>query len=291
MDILIIIAGHTNSELKIKALLHNIKYFLELSTNIVVINSSEFRESNLEEKLPAAVKIEYIDNDKYICYGKFIYYLNTIDRAQYNNVILTNDSIIITRSLDDFKSLISPEIELVAMLDSHQIKYHYPDFLRVYNNTGIDKLLVHYESNKHLITNFWSCINFYEVNSSSLFDTVRILYKQQNKTPVNIHFNDYNLQKYLYKKTNYPIIKIKRLQKPYYGTKPYKIPEDFNPAEYKSINPDLLHLSDTSAKCHFLESGMKEGRCYKKNQYCKILPYFAKSIPELGLDFVLCSAK
>ena len=328
-NILTVISCHTDSIIKINALLHNLKYFMEISTDIAIVNSSEFINLNLEKKikdkyfdknivfndiitdelcfayknkyadlknlnnnqlrnhwinigkkekriisvLKNNIYFDYKENDKFICHGKFIYYLNKIDYSNYDNIILTNDSFIITRSLFDFKNLIDKNTELVSLLDSNDIKYHYPDFLRAYNYVGIKKILEYYEKNKKNISDFLSTIINYEINSSELFNDVKILYKNENNYIKNIHYDNDKLEDYLYNK-NYPVIKLKK----FYGPNTYdgKLPEDFNPNEYKNLYSDLCNFSDIDALNHFINHGMYEGRYYKKNQIC-ILPKFLEN--------------
>jgi hypothetical protein len=269
---LLLIACHTNSLLKKDSLLHNIKYFYELCNNIVIINSLECKDIELEDKLnkelqciekSAKLIFEYIPNDIYICQGKWMYYLNKIPYTVFDNIILTNDSYLITSSLNNYKELIKPSVELVALLDSYQSNYHFPDFLRTYNLTGIRKLLNHYEQNKSNITNFMSIINYYEIESSRLFDNVEILYKNETKETYNIHFDNYQLERYLYN-LNYPIIKLKKITSNFYNN--INMPTDFNPEEYRSLHADLLEFDDNFLINHFLNHGIYEGRLYKKNQ-------------------------
>jgi len=214
--ILLIIACHTNSNLKINALLSNLEYFNELSDNIIIVNSKEFMSSNLENRIKKRynkcnIIFDYFENDKYLCHGKWIYYLNKTDYSIYENIILANDSFLITRSLHDYKELINLDTELVAILDSYEEEYHYPDFIRAYNQNGIKKVLDFYNENKNKIYDYWSVVINYEIKSSILFNDVKILYKNTNKHLVNIHFIDDLTEEYLYK-LNYPIIKLKKIQ-------------------------------------------------------------------------------
>jgi hypothetical protein len=155
------------------------------------------------------IYIDHIPNDKFVCHGKWIYSLNKINYDVYKNIVLTNDSFIINRSLTDFKSLINPATELVALLESMQIKHHYPDFLLAYNKNGIKKILKYYEDHKHYISDFQSVIENFEVNISKIFKNVEVLYKNPSGFIGNVHFNDVYLKEYLYNK-NYPIVKIKK---------------------------------------------------------------------------------
>lgn len=332
-NILTVISCHTNSDIKIRALLHNIKYFLEISSEIAIINSVEFKSIELEKKVQNIYKnviindrlsdnqcidykikyddlnnmnndelrlhwitcgkkenrnisnvthniyFDYIPNDIYVCHGKWIYYLNKIRYDTFKNIILTNDSFIITRPLFDFKKLIHPAKELVALLESYQSSHHYPDFLRAYNTLGIVKLLNYYKKNKEKITNFLSVIVNYEINSSHIFNNIDILYKFPNKEPVNIHNDHVYLRTYLYKKY-YPIVKIKRLISTcYFNT---SLPSDFNANEYKMLNQDLIGFSNKNATNHFLHCGMKEGRLYKKNQPIILPDYLMNYMKFIG---------
>lgn len=214
MKNLLIIACHTNSELKKSILIHNIKYFCELCDNIVIINSSECRDADLEVDLllelnDSLITFEYIPNDKYVCQGKWLYYLNKIDYSIYDNITLTNDSFLITRSLKDYKELINPHTELVGLLESYEQEYHIPDFLRSYNKAAIQKLLKYYETNKSIIGDINSLITVYEVKSTRLFQS-RVVYKNETKHILNIHFHDGLFYHHLYH-LNYPVIKIKKI--------------------------------------------------------------------------------
>jgi hypothetical protein len=334
-NILTIISCHTNSDIKIRSVIHNIKYFLEISSEIAIINSSEFRSIELEKQIHNKYKniiindtltddqccdyknkyedinsmnndelrnhwihhgkkegriisnithniyFDYIPNDIYVCHGKWIYYLNKIQYSIFKNIILTNDSFVVTRSLLDFKQLINPDKELVALLESYQYSHHYPDFLRAYNVNGITKLLYYYEKNKKNIRNFYSVIINYEINSSHIFDNIDILYKFPNKECVNIHNDHVYLREYLYKKY-YPIVKIKRLTSTCYFNN--ILPRDFNSEEYKKLNSDLSHFSKKDATNHFLKYGMNEGRLYKKNQVIILPKYLINYMKFIGFD-------
>lgn len=315
MDTLTILSCHSDSDLKIKAILHNIKFLFEISSTIVIVNSIEFL-GILESKLPETysqksiiindvltnelcyvyrntypdlkymsnaqlkqhwikfgkhenrkfpipiykIYFDYTQNDKFVCHGKWLYALSKYNYANYTNLILTNDSIVITRSLYDFKQLMTPTTEMVALLDSYETQHHYPDFLRAYNSVGIKKIIDYYEKNKQNITDFLSMIIIYEIQSSNLFNSVSVLFKSP-ETPVNIHINNTLLSEYLYTK-QYPVVKLKKIIFTQYTA----FPSDFNSKEYKLLNADLINFTDEDAKLHFINHGMHEGRLYKNNQ-------------------------
>ena len=73
---ILIIACHTNSQLKVDTLIGNLSYFLKISNNIVIINSLEFKNLNLEKKVKKIYKninlnFVYIKNNCYLCQGKW----------------------------------------------------------------------------------------------------------------------------------------------------------------------------------------------------------------------------
>lgn len=181
------------------------------------------------------------------------------------------------QSLHDFKKLIDPNTEMVALLESYQTSHHYPDFIRAYNNSGIRKLLAYFENNKKYITNFFSVIDIYEIKSSHIFNSVKILFKNEEKTQVNIHFENNSLEHYLYNK-KYPIVKIKKILSHHYQDN--NIPDDFDSNEYKMVYPDLLGFDDDVAKQHFIDYGIHEGRFYKKNQIAN-MPFFLNNYLKL----------
>jgi glycosyltransferase involved in cell wall biosynthesis len=261
---LVIIACHTNDELKEKVLVYNLKYFSELSNTIVIVNSYKYNDDSFECRinnlgLESFIVFDYVQNDKFLYYSKWVNYLQKIDYTKYNNITLTNDSYLITRSLEDYKNLIDPSINLVALLDSYQIKYHYPDFLRTYNKQGIKYILDFYNSR---INSDSELVNF-PIDSSKIFSSsVKILYKTNSDISEDIHLIDDHLEKYL-NKFNYPIIKLKKIRdKKYY----FNFPTDFDSNDYKSTNPDLNHLDLKGLFEHFIYYGPSEGRFYKKKQ-------------------------
>lgn len=281
-----IIACHTNSDLKIWALLHNIKYFLEISDKIIVINSIEFEKSDISHKIKEEYKddierieFQYHENTNLLGQKKWYDCLNNINTGEHTYFILTNDSFLLTRSINDFKNIFSANIEMVGIIESHEEKHHYPDFLRCYNRNGITKLLnFHKIINETLDVNNITCLDVvfeYEIKSTSIFRTKKVLYTSNyNK---NLHFEDEESKKYLYER-NYPIIKIKKLQTTKYDLENHStLPNDFNSDKYKLLNPDLQSLDDEQLKQHFLRFGMKESRKYSKSQLC-ILPDYLNVI-------------
>lgn len=217
------------------------------------------------------IDILYQENDKSVCQGKWYNYL-TKSIEKYESYILTNDSFIITRNLDDFQELFSTKnYEMVGILDSYEGKYHYPDFLRYYNEIGIKKIINYYEKNLKNNNYFIDAINT-EIESTYITDNKECLYKMDKKYIKNIHFDDQMNKKYL-EEFNYPIIKLKKLSFTNYDV----FPDDFDPIIYRKLHPDLHHLkTNDDLLIHFKKNGMSEGRPYKKNQKLIVSGYLQK---------------
>ena len=340
-DILCVIACHTNINLKFKTLLHNIKYFLEISNDIVIINSLEYQNNDIEKQIQEKYKGDYIifnnfltdvlcelyknlypdvvnlnneqirthwiefgkkegrnfgehkvtniyfyylENNNLLCQGKWSRYLSNINYCKYKNIILTNDSFIVTKSLLEFRKLFDlKNIEMISLIDSYENTYHYTDFLRCYNLKGIQKILNYYEENKDKITDFNSVISYYEINSSHIFEDKTTLYKNDTKYNGNIHFDNQKIKEYIYEK-KYPIIKLKKIQKTVYND---DFPIDFDPIKYLELNADLLYLNMTNEELiiHFKLCGMKEGRLYKKNQSIVLPDFISEYLKNINFDF------
>jgi hypothetical protein len=317
-----IIACHTNSEIKYKTILNNIKYLKNISSRIIIINSDEYmgqielllnneiyiindelsdKQANIylnnnkdlkkenykindakihwkkygkyENRLIPGyfhIEIQYQKNTSYLCHGKWYNYLKNITDNK-SSYILTNDSFIITRELDDFKTFFKSKYEMVGILDSYEQKYHYPDFLRYYNNSGIAKLMIFFDEKMKNYNSYDDAVRN-EIESTYITNNRECLYKMDFNYKKNIHFDDNMNKKYL-EQQNYPIIKLKRL---YYITYD-KFPFDFDPKNYKELNSDLQHFSsDIELTNHFINHGMNEGRQYKKNQKMNVSNYLKK---------------
>ena len=221
---LCIIACHTDKEYKIKILINNIKYFQEISYDIIIINSNEFKNLNIETLLEkiydlSNITFMYTENNNLICHGKYMDAIDKTDMDEYSNIILTNDSFLIVNSLIPFKNLCTKDTELVGIQDSYEIKYHLTDYLRCYNIEGLKKIYKYYKENIPKITDFQSCIMIYEVDSLKIFNNYSVLFKMNSNYKKNMNYDDGVLKDYLENK-NYPIIKLKKLfvtqNTPYY---------------------------------------------------------------------------
>ena len=91
----------------------------------------------------------------------------------------------------------------------------------------------------------------------------------------SLFIGDDNIFREYVEKLNYPIVKLKYLNRTYYNQD--HLPEDFDAFEYRRLHSDLSSLDEVSIKRHFLKNGMREGRKYKKGQKSKC-PIFLKNI-------------
>ena len=136
----------------------------------------------------------------------------------------------------------------------------------------------YFDAQKQNITDFESVIALYEIGSSHLFNSVRVLFRSP-QAPINIHFNDAALADYLYTR-KYPVVKIKKIMMNVYPNNEF--PYDFNSQEYKSLNADLNSFSDEDATRHFVNCGLHEGRFYKKNQPFQTVPLLDNYLKMVG---------
>lgn len=289
-EILTIIACHTNSKLKIQCLIHNVSVFLKISKKIIIYNSLQFRSQNIEQLIKEnfpdklhKISFFYIENDCFVCHRKW----NEAIKNEYNllhtykSFILTNDSYLYMKSKDIVKNFINSNYEMQSMLISNENYKHYTDFLRIYNYSGILKIYKFYDKfiKENKQASFQEIINELEMKSHTIFNKKNGLFEEND--PININFIEPYREKYM-SDTDYPVVKIKALLGTSY--KSNKLPNDFDPSIYKSLNNDLTTLNNDDLISHFLQSGMKEGRLYKNNQIKYPPSYLQKILSKLNID-------
>ena len=215
-NILCIIACHSNDELKKETLKNNIKYFKEISSKIVIVASSEYQlDLKYLKEDDFEIEILYVLNDSDLCYKKYFFWYMSQNLEilfnTYTDIILTNDSFIISRSILEFKNLFLPNIQMTSFLASSILTYHFTDFLRRYNKEGLIKIMSVIKRHINKNMSYFELIVNIEINSMVEFShsEINVLYPVEFEN-VNIHFEDDILYVYLYKK-NYPILKIKKL--------------------------------------------------------------------------------
>jgi hypothetical protein len=282
-NIICVIACHSNSDLKKLVIKNNIGFLKKTCDKIFIVASSEFPLNlsdicNSEDDIYITTNVEimHVPNDiLHLCYQKYCSWYTTqlTHINQYTDFILTNDSFVLTRDLNDYKQLFHPDLEITGLVASKEIKYHYPDFLIRYNRVGIEKIINHYTKNFWKTNKVNEVVYNFEVMNLQLFTSKQVLYEAPEHM-YNIHFHEPCTEKYLFQ-LNYPIIKLKTFSKP--GI----LPSDFKPDEYRSLHNDLSHMSDNECIKHFLNYGSWEFRKYKKKEKfsirCNVVKKFVES--------------
>jgi len=213
---LCIMACHSTTPTKVKLIVNNLKYLSKIADAFVLIDSAECQSNNLQSQVRNThpllnIDFKYIDNDKVLlCHAKYLYYLQNFSYSQYEQLIITNDSFVICRSIENYGSLMNENYDMVGLLASNQIKYHFPDFLRSYKTRSIGQLIEYFNNNRHRVHNEQSLIMVYEIESTNVFGNRKALYEADDPG-VNIHYDNSKISRYLLH-ANYPVIKLKRMQ-------------------------------------------------------------------------------
>lgn len=206
------------------------------------------------------ILISYLEteNNNLADFGKFEFFSEKnrhfVDRI-FSNIILTNDSYILTREIPDFKELFVENSEVCTILISNEVQKHLTSYLRRYSVSGFRKMINFFNSKKNNIRTFRDLIDKIELSDMELYTNPKFLFESSENA--NIHFDDTTFKKYLL--MGYPCIKLKSLFKLRHDN----FPDDFCPIQYKNLHPDLGRHSPEDATKHFLVNGIYERRAYK----------------------------
>lgn len=216
---LCVMACHASNELKVNTILNNIRYFSEIADAFVLIDSKECRDNGLDSHIRAAYPglqytMHHVPNDPvFLCHAKYLYFLeaNETYYRQFERVILTNDSFLVCRSLREFGALKDKDaFDMVGLLASNEVEYHYPDFLRSYRSSVIPILIQYFHTHRHKVNCNRSLILEYEIRSTNLFDRKKALFDAEPDYHNNVHFDNPKLSEYIHRR-RYPVIKLKNL--------------------------------------------------------------------------------
>jgi hypothetical protein len=279
--VLCIMACHTNSALKLNAVINNIPFLKQICEKIILVDSDEFiaNKHHINSRY-SDVDIYYIPNDVLACFSKYIYALKHVNIQHYDKIILCNDSFVIIQPLNKFREKMLLDVDVTTLLASNEVKYHYTDFLRCYNNTSIGVIYNYYLKNASRIKSFNDLINIYEIESTRLFERRNVVFDAEESYKGNINFDDTKLHQYI--SDGYPIIKCKKLMMVKYTSN--KLPIDFDAEIYKLLNPDLTHLTNTQLNDHFQHCGYSEGRYYKLEQNITSPDYISKALDHIKFN-------
>ena len=110
--ILTVFGIHTSNNQRHTSTLNNIKYFYKYSDKIICVDSVECMHFDLKKNISSKYpNIDYYyikNNEKLLDVFKWIHGLSKININDYDYVILINDSICITRGIDDFFQMFLP---------------------------------------------------------------------------------------------------------------------------------------------------------------------------------------
>ena len=214
---LTIMACHTDTSLKLKTIINNIRYFRFINNDIIIINSSH---TNYSKELETAcntcgVKYMEIQNNSHLDVGKWIHILKTTNIESYNFVVFTNDSYFINNPICHFyNKMVTRNVELYGYNDSTQETPHYQSYLFGLKKDAIHKFIAHYESHKKLLTDYLSVVSNIELKLMNVFKTKDCFLKLGNiyhHKKKNIFFNNDRLYFQLMKHGLLPFFKLKRV--------------------------------------------------------------------------------
>jgi hypothetical protein len=214
---LLIVASHIKKNLQYEILKNNLSYFGKEYIDIVIVYSRENKdiEYDLQTLSLNIINIFEVENDKYVDFGKWIHGLSQLEYSSYKNVLFTNDSFIITSSIDNYlQNMVMKNYDLYGFTDSTEIIYHYQSYLFYINVSHVDKLIDLFQDKYDYIQTFQDVIMNYELPLQSHFTNkdcylkIGSLTENQGK---NVFFVNDALYKILYNSQLLPIVKVKRV--------------------------------------------------------------------------------
>ena len=171
---LMIFASHCDSEIKLKTIKNNLKYFDYKSIDIAFISSKGLAYNKNVKDICAVYKnITYyeIDNSPTCDFGKWINILNQVNYNKYNFIIFTNDSFIIHEPIDYFFNLtFKYNVELYGYNDSTQRNYHYQSYLFSLRKNVIPIFIHNYYNKAKKIKRIEDVVTEYELNMTDWFN-------------------------------------------------------------------------------------------------------------------------
>ena len=215
--ILMLVATHTNTHLKMMNIKSNLYYLKNECIDIVVVNSKGLAFNEEMKKYYENINIQYfeIENDATFDFGKWVYLLNNIDYTKYDYVIFKNDSFIMHSTIPHFINLtIKKNKELYGYNDSSQSRYHYQSYLFSLRADVVYKLMNFFNENKNKIHNQNDVVQNFELVLTDLFQNNDCYLKIANLSihqGKNIFFDNDFLYKALKINRLLPFTKIKRL--------------------------------------------------------------------------------
>jgi hypothetical protein len=217
---LMIFASHCDSEIKLKTITNNLKFFDYKSIDIAFINTKDlYYNKHVKDICDIYKNITYyeIENSPTYDFGKWINILNQVDYDKYNFIIFTNDSFIIHEPINYFFNLTYKyNVELYGYNDSTQRNYHYQSYLFSLNKNVIPIFIGNYYKKKNIIKCQEDVVTEYELKMTDLFSTKKSFLSIGNihsHKGLNIFFTNDELYNKLKQTRLLPFSKIKRIIK------------------------------------------------------------------------------
>lgn len=212
---LILIACHTENKLKYDILKNNLHFLNKDYVDIILIcslehkNMYEYKFKNLN-----VANVHFIENDNMSDFGKWLHALKITSLPQYENIIFTNDSIIITDYIDTFlNNALNKKEHLYGFNDSLQNQYHYQSFLFSIKTSNIAAFIELIEKYKKNIFSYNDLIKHYEFGLVKIYESKDCFLKIAKLTNgENLQFTADYIYRPLLLSNLYPIIKLKRLK-------------------------------------------------------------------------------
>jgi hypothetical protein len=215
--LLLLMATHTDNELRFKNILNTLNYFNPKVMDIMIANSKSLKYNNTLSNYYKSMGISYYELENNCCYdfGKWIYLLSQIDYSSYDFIFFINDSFIIEKPVAHFINIaIKSNKELYGYNDSTQENYHYQSYFFCIRSDSINKFINMYNSKMNLIKTQRDVIEHFELKMITYFSSYDCYLKIGNFSlhkGQNIFFTNDFLYKILKNNTFLPFVKLKRL--------------------------------------------------------------------------------
>ena len=215
--LLLLIATHTDTELRYTTILNTLKYFDTTTMDIMIANTTSLNYSDELHTYYKSKNITYyeIENIPSYDFGKWIYLLSNIDYSLYDYVFFINDSFIIEQPVTHFINLaIKRNTELYGYNDSTEEQYHYQSYFFCVRSDAIPKFINMFNSKKELIQTQRDLILHFELKMIDYFSSHDCYLKIGNiwfHQGLNIFFKSEFLYNLLKKNGILPFVKLKRL--------------------------------------------------------------------------------
>jgi hypothetical protein len=215
---LVIMACHCNTEYKLLTIKQSVKYLMNDSSDLLIVNSSNLSHNNqLMDFCASQSNITYIEavNDNTYDFGKWVHGLNVFNYSIYNFVIFTNDSFIIHSPIDHYFNLVyKNNVEFYGYNSSTSERYHYQSYLFSIKKESINTFIHNFNIKRVNINTQRDAIINYELtmtdwfSSKNCFLNIGIFNSHLDK---NIFFKNNVLYDKLKKTNLLPFTKIKSI--------------------------------------------------------------------------------